>query len=149
MSAQFDKREPEGARGIERPKPRIRFYPECNRWILADDRLLSHYMWHECVDCGFPRVISRRGMRCAACAQKKRERFAYVSGTASYKVKKAVEKGLLPRLDGSIPCADCGKPAQEYDHRSYAKPLEVEPVCRKCNKKRGPAIEFQLTEAVL
>lgn len=28
----------------------------------------------------------------------------------------------------------------DYDHRDYTKPLSVEPVCRSCNKLRGPAI---------
>lgn len=36
-------------------------------------------------------------------------------------------------------CVDCGKRAHDYDHRDYSKPLEVEPVCRSCNLKRGPA----------
>jgi len=35
-------------------------------------------------------------------------------------------------------CADCGKPAKEYDHRYYGLPLEVEPVCIACNQRRGP-----------
>ena len=35
---------------------------------------------------------------------------------------------------------DCGKQAHEYDHRDYDKPLEVEPTCKSCNSKRGPAI---------
>lgn len=35
-------------------------------------------------------------------------------------------------------CTDCGAPAQEYDHRDYSKPLDVEPVCRPCNGRRGP-----------
>ena len=37
-------------------------------------------------------------------------------------------------------CADCGKAASEYDHRDYNKPLDVEPVCRSCNIRRGSAI---------
>lgn len=54
-------------------------------------------------------------------------------------VADAVKTGGLPRLDGTIGCVDCGKPARSYDHRDYAKPLEVEPVCTKCNHQRGPA----------
>ena len=38
----------------------------------------------------------------------------------------------------NFPCTDCGGPAREYDHRDYAKPLEVEPVCHRCNIRRGP-----------
>jgi len=52
----------------------------------------------------------------------------------------AMFNGDLPKLDGSIPCADCGKPAAEYDHRDYKKPLDVEPVCRHCNQARGPGL---------
>ena len=48
-------------------------------------------------------------------------------------------KGLLPMLDGSVPCVDCGKPAHSYDHRDYEKPLDVEPVCRSCNRRRPRA----------
>ena len=29
--------------------------------------------------------------------------------------------------------------AYDYDHRDYSKPLEVDPVCRRCNQMRGPA----------
>lgn len=51
----------------------------------------------------------------------------------------AIRKGKLPKLDGSIACVDCGLPAWEYDHRDYDKPLDVEPVCLSCNKRRGRA----------
>ena len=52
-------------------------------------------------------------------------------------VEIAIRCGDLPRLDGLVPCADCAAPAREYDHRDYTKPLQVEPVCRRCNQKRG------------
>lgn len=55
-------------------------------------------------------------------------------------VSVALYNGDLPRLDGSIPCVDCGVPADEYDHRDYKKPLEVDPVCRACNQARGPGL---------
>jgi len=51
----------------------------------------------------------------------------------------AIRVGLLPKLDGSIVCTDCVEPAHEYDHRDYGRPLDVEPVCRSCNKRRGSA----------
>ena len=53
-------------------------------------------------------------------------------------VAKAVKNGLLPHISTRT-CVDCGKPAKHYDHRDYDKPLEVEPVCVKCNSARGPA----------
>ena len=55
------------------------------------------------------------------------------------RVHMAVVKGILSKLDGKIACTDCGKPAWQYDHRDYGKPLEVQPVCHKCNNHRGPA----------
>lgn len=54
-------------------------------------------------------------------------------------VMKAKKAGLLPILDGSIKCSDCDKPAAQYDHRDYSRPLVVEPVCVSCNQRRGPA----------
>lgn len=54
-------------------------------------------------------------------------------------VHKAKKEGLLPALI-LCQCVDCGRwPAQVYDHRDYSKPAEVEPVCQKCNLKRGRA----------
>lgn len=37
-------------------------------------------------------------------------------------------------------CVDCGINAECYDHRDYLKPLDVQPVCRSCNTKRGPGL---------
>ena len=31
-------------------------------------------------------------------------------------------------------------PAENYDHRDYALPLAVEPVCVGCNLRRGPGL---------
>lgn len=55
-------------------------------------------------------------------------------------VELAKAQGFLHQLDGSIPCVDCGRPAKVYDHRDYSRPLDVEPVCKGCNKKRGPGL---------
>jgi hypothetical protein len=53
----------------------------------------------------------------------------------------AVKTGKLANLKKTvIECTDCRmRRAIEYDHRDYFKPLDVEPVCRLCNVKRGPA----------
>ena|SRR3990172_8003554 len=53
-------------------------------------------------------------------------------------VRRAVKKGILPKLDGTIKCVDCGGIAKHYDHRDYSRPLDVNPVCPKCNSNRGP-----------
>ena len=59
---------------------------------------------------------------------------------ALYAVTVAVATGVLPSLrSGALPCKDCGRSATQYDHRDYAKPLEVEPVCGRCNLKRSAA----------
>jgi hypothetical protein len=54
-------------------------------------------------------------------------------------VQKAVKKGILPPVK-TLTCVDCGRPGECYDHRDYNKPLDVVPVCRKCNFRRGSAI---------
>jgi hypothetical protein len=56
-------------------------------------------------------------------------------------VYKAKADGLLPFAKNCI-CVDCGEPACDLDHRDYNKPLQVDPVCRRCNLRRGPAIPF-------
>lgn len=61
-------------------------------------------------------------------------------------VARAVRHGLLPR-PATQPCADCSRPAHDYDHRDYLKPLAVVPVCRSCNQKRGPAFDSRYRPA--
>lgn len=64
----------------------------------------------------------------------------YGKQTLAHKaVAKARYEGLLQSPHG-MKCADCGGAAIEYDHRDYDKPLVVEPVCRRCNIRRGPAM---------
>lgn len=55
-------------------------------------------------------------------------------------VAKARRLGLLPDPK-TLVCDDCGGAATEYDHRDYDKPLSVDPVCRGCNARRGPALQ--------
>jgi hypothetical protein len=59
--------------------------------------------------------------------------------SAAAVVARAIKSGLL-RAASEFACSDCGKPAQQYDHRDYNKPLNVDPVCRSCNQLRGPAM---------
>lgn len=61
-------------------------------------------------------------------------------------VSKALKSGQL-RYANEFGCVDCGNLAECYDHRDYNKPLEVEPVCRKCNFRRGLAIPLDMTTA--
>lgn len=57
-----------------------------------------------------------------------------------HRVSRAVRAGLLADLKKvGLPCTDCYRLADRYDHRDYTRPLEVAPVCHRCNAKRGPA----------
>lgn len=56
-------------------------------------------------------------------------------------VHRAISRGQLhPASDQR--CDDCGRAAECYDHRDYKRPLMVAPVCRSCNKRRGPGAAF-------
>lgn len=57
-------------------------------------------------------------------------------------VHAAIKQGLLPS-PLTLKCADCGGDATEYEHRDYNKPLAVDPICRSCNLRRGPAIPLK------
>lgn len=55
-------------------------------------------------------------------------------------VRAAIRERILPNLrSGDFACVDCAGIATDYEHRDYASPLNVEPVCRSCNTKRGTA----------
>lgn len=64
---------------------------------------------------------------------------------AANAVYTATRRGELPKL-ADLQCVDCGKPAKCWDHRDYDKPLQIEPTCRSCNKKRGPAKADSITQ---
>jgi hypothetical protein len=53
-------------------------------------------------------------------------------------LKAAIASGEMKPVSDFV-CVDCEKPATAYDHRDYRKLLDVQPVCRTCNYKRGPA----------
>lgn len=99
-----------------------------------------------CVACGAVERASGTGghYRCAACKYTHRygphSRRSNWTGTeeAGGFVHRAIADGRLPHPRG-LTCADCGGVAVEYDHRDYNEPLRVEPVCRGCNLRRGPA----------
>lgn len=58
---------------------------------------------------------------------------------ARSKVRNAIRYAKLPKASLFI-CSDCYKQADVYDHRDYLKPYSLEPVCNKCNVKRGPGL---------
>jgi NMD protein affecting ribosome stability and mRNA decay len=90
-----------------------------------------------CVDCGGPKRPGSHHMvqRCDACDKP----FKAAMLACNKALNQARSRGLFPSPKTLI-CVDCGASAHDYDHRDYSKPLEVEPVCRACNFKRGPAL---------
>lgn len=89
-----------------------------------------------CIGCG-ERIDASSSARlfCGRCGNKQTTETRRAMG----RVRAAIVRGDLPRPQG-LPCADCGAPSYGYDHRDYARPLDVQPVCRGCNTRRGPAL---------
>lgn len=92
-----------------------------------------------CYECGATEL--RRGCNarflCRQCDPN--PRADSVQYQAHHAVAVAIRNGSLAR-PADFACVDCGKPAIEYDHRDYSKPLQVDPVCRRCNLLRGHAV---------
>jgi hypothetical protein len=90
---------------------------------LCDEMFLPYFMDKMCRRC----VEIVRGMT------KDYQQLRQVANTA---VARAVRRReMLPPAAHN--CVDCGAEALCYDHRDYTKPLDVVPVCRSCNVKRG------------
>lgn len=83
--------------------------------------------------------------RCTACIDADRRipggRYTCGSGKlhAQGVVAGMVRSNRLPHPK-TLNCTDCSAQACEYEHRDYNHPTKVEPICRRCNLKRGPAI---------
>lgn len=93
-----------------------------------------------CTHCGV--IEPRRGPAqrfCMNCVSEYAKQYSRAMREVRFQVYGAVKEGRLPRA-ATLKCVDCGKQARDWDHRDYAKPLDVEPVCRSCNRKRGPAL---------
>lgn len=78
---------------------------------------------------------------CGPCNRARDAQRTAASARALAAVQRAKERGELTWLPDGTPCVDCGEEAMVYDHREYARPLDVDPVCISCNKLRGPAID--------
>ena len=100
---------------------------------------------HCCIDCEKPmdnEFVNFKPIRCGKCR----------SRLASYEAMKQQAHTLVAAeiRHGNIShpsehkCVDCGRDAECYDHRDYANPLYVQPVCFSCNIIRGPAVQFEL-----
>ena len=89
-----------------------------------------------CYECGALFKPNSNQLRCHPC----RMAIEQICQRAMQSVGSAVRKGLLPNLrTDETRCVDCGARATCYDHRDYLDRLAVDPVCRDCNRKRGPS----------
>jgi hypothetical protein len=133
-----------GAATGRHPKPRMRWSSQWAAWfwMTHGGGRVDQTPLEECFECGTLSPMGRGRNRCRGCSRARYERRRKIASVAHAKVLAAVKRGILLPVF-TLKCADCGAPANQYDHRSYAKPLEVEPVCTRCNKKRGPAIEIR------
>ncbi len=70
--------------------------------------------------------------------------YLKLQNAAIQAVGAAVLSGKLPSLSkNNIPCVDCGAKAIHYDNHDYTKKLDVQPVCRCCNYKRGKTVNAE------
>jgi hypothetical protein len=107
--------------------------PEHNTWMCHECREIKHERQREAAQrAAATRSKSHPGWR--------RPDDRFWQSRAHSAVSAAIKRGLLPDLKtGLYACTDCGGVAHEYDHRDYGRPLDVQPVCRSCNKRRGTA----------
>ena len=138
-------------------KQKIRWSYKRNAWCfrLPDPEHPSrcgYFFLIRCVHCGSQDWRGSHSRSCRACNATRQRELQAIRGPAHKAVASAVNAGFLPRLfpahayrDGRKPaslCVDCGSPAEIYEHRDYNRPLDVQPVCRSCNSRRGPAIDI-------
>ena len=90
-----------------------------------------------CVICEMPHGRWPHSPRAAFCGRCMRY-AEKLRGKAHGLVGKAIKEGKLPSPKG-LPCDDCGKPSMGYEHRDYARPLDVVPICFTCNSNRWVA----------
>lgn len=125
----------------ESSKIRLKWHPWREQWFtyLGRGHGRRSYWLQKCQGCGKERLVMDGSQHCGECHDAIRPPYWRSQRAAYLAVRKAIMKGILPRLDGSIRCVDCDRSARYYDHRDYGKPLEVDPVCVRCNARRGPA----------
>jgi hypothetical protein len=98
-----------------------------------------------CANCGVD--IRKRDLSAKFCFECMYSKPKRTGGYLAHKaVNRAVSTGELPKAS-TLACVDCGVQARDYDHRDYNKPLDVVPVCRRCNKMRGSAIPVEQAAA--
>ena len=87
-----------------------------------------------CIVCKDVFIAHYNRQICNAC----RPEALKILHAASRKTKAAVKTGELldPSLAGLL-CSYCGEKAYMWEHRDYARPLDVVPSCHSCNCKVG------------
>lgn len=97
-----------------------------------------------CVTCGEKKPSGAHPLvqRCDACHKE----FSDAMFAANRAIARERKCGRIAPAS-RFACVDCGDKALDYDHRDYSKPLDVEPVCRACNLRRGPALFSRLVAA--
>lgn len=92
--------------------------------------------YFQCVTChGLFRIRHKPGKRSCVECEALRERAKQAAQRA---IQREIKAGRMTKANVHR-CVDCGQKAEMWEHRSYAEPLNVEPVCRSCNHARGPA----------
>jgi hypothetical protein len=84
----------------------------------------------------------------AVSEQKQNPRPDSMRQRAGSLVQLAIRHGLLT-MQPDAKCVDCGKPADVWEHRDYARPLDVKPVCKGCNNRAGHAKHLTASVAYL
>ena len=109
----------------------------CKRGHFSKRRVVSKSCW-EC------QKLWKNANRKYNPKEKKRE-VEKGAGRATQIVFCAVKNGKLKNLKKEkVICVDCEvQRATMYDHRDYNKPLDVDPVCNRCNQARGPATKLR------
>jgi len=119
------------------PKPRFRWNYCRGIWQSRQNR---RYGCLKCEECGRESLRGLNSLRCNECALDRTDELRWRTGSAHSKVARAIKRGdLQPAYE--FDCIDCGNPAEVYDHRDYSKPLDVQPVCHRCNVIRGAATD--------
>lgn len=91
----------------------------------------------KCPICKVNVTDKKLAVYCISCRDLMKKIHRGVRRNLSY----AIMTGKIQKAEGQV-CVDCGGIAVCYDHRDYGQPLQVDPVCKKCNNHRGPAIKF-------
>ena len=95
----------------------------------------------KCAKCGAIGYRHFHALLCCDCAAERVRLRARTAYRAHHAVKKEVDAGRLPQVT-TLLCVDCGKQAFCYDHRDYRRPLDVDPVCKSCDVKRGAGAPY-------